>query len=668
MKNLSLTKKVSLAGLILTGIIIVPLTLRAAPTDQNTPATACAPIATSTPAACQTASSTGSKNTASTTVAQRQACDAAKLAQDQANLKAIRQCEDGPQVQLNYDTCKSEYAPTNDGTQPGGSGDQYVPVHETGDLLSVAQSTYAEAQAINTNTGKAYDMQVLLCMYLHAIKRVNYAMEDLAFIKEPDMRRQAATQVEQYRQGIFGKTGLVQTGGSLSGEFSEPASAGSTTHQGGSPVFPKNPIVYQNQAADEGRIVFKNNLETSSNNFKAEVTTQLSVSKTINPLNSTLPRATYDQMISGNTKTMTSSQYLNNFTAMFSIEAPNNPLTAYMIAQEGENQEIASRIGAAMSEYSAGGGILPIRKCAKPTADGKSCDEWETVTPGSVVAQSTGDALAARLNEYENPAIGQVGNGNEPTTNDVQTFTATPGIGGGTTGGQSDPGNGGGTIPSGDGGGNDGGGTGPTIPAPYATIMANNLSNGNRVITWGSVNTTYCSAGNDWLGSTDPISKLLTVIKSKSAVVQPAAEGSITIYPPLRFTSSWTKNGGAYSSAQMATSTSPNGNSLNVTWSPSAPAVNTDSYTLRIQDGQKVDGFTITVGGTQSPFVGKTAKDVVQAFYDFWKANKNIPIYQRYIFTYDLTGGKISISVVDPIYQLECKGEDGSTFRTSSAD
>jgi len=646
MKNNAPTKKFLLVGLLLVSGLTGPSFLHA----QTAPTT-------TIPPECQ-------NTTASSTIEQRKKCDAAMLKLDQENLKKIRDLEDGPEVQKNYDSCKSEY-PAN-GIQPIGGSDQYVPVHETGDLLNFGKNT-------DINTGKAYDMQVLLCMYLHAIKRVNYAMEDLTFIKEPDMRRQAATQVEKYREGILGKGGMMKTGYQPAGKQAETAKGGDTGQTlNKASLYPENLSSYLLDANDEGYGVFMDSYNNySSNSFKLDVSAQLAIDEELGgtlSLNSTVPKEVYDNFMSAESSDLPPADWWGTFNAIFDITRPNNPYSAYTQARNSLDAQKSRRESLALEEYRTGGGFLPIRTCITYTTDGKYCRVWKTITPGQAIAQTSGDALSARLNEYENPEIGQVGNGNEPTTNDVQTFTTSPGTGGGTTGGQSDSGTGGGNDDGGGngGGGDNGGGDDPQLPAPYATIMANNLSNGNRVITWGSVNTTYCVAGNDWLGSTDSTSRLLTVIKSKSAVVQPTAEGSLTIYPPLKFTTSWTKNAGTYSGAQLTTSTTTNGASLKVTWSPSAPVNSTDSYTLKIQDGQKIEGFTITVGGTQNPFADKTAKNVVQAFYDFWKANKNIPVYQRYNFTYDLAGGKISINVIDPVYQLECKGENGSTYKASS--
>lgn len=595
----------------------------------------------------------------STTVAQRQACDQCRLEQDQANLKKIREEEDVKQA---TEDCKSQYAPKADGQTPVTSG-QYVPVNETGQLLSVTQSSNKHLQNIDKFTGQAYDMDVLLCMYLHAVKRVQYAFEDLAFIKEPDMRRQAATKVEQYKQGILGKGGLIQTGYAPSGEQTEAAQNGQS--QGGSSLYPKNLEEYQGQAAQEGTINFKNDLNNSDNTFRTQVSAQLTYEHQKQPaFFSTVTTGDYNRFING-TGVYTTDGWGKTFDNVFDINLPNNPFTSYMHSKEQLNREISARQGVALAEYQAGSGYLPVRKCI--LYNGKTCREWETVTPAQAIAQVASDVLRARLEEYISPEIGQVGSGNEPVTTEARIFQPAIGAGGGDVGGRSYDGNGGygdniididiTTNPDNDGNG----GGGETTDPPVVSIGAANTNVGTRLISWESTNTRTCKAGNDWIGSNDRTTKLVKVIKTRSQSV--GKSGTLTSQIPLYFDSSWSKNGAVTTSAGMSTTTNARGTSIKTTWNPPAPAALTDTFTLSIQDGDNTEGYTMTVGGTRNTFEHLGPGEIVRAFANYASNNPNLPVYERYKFTYNDTAPSpnIVIEVKEPEYQIQCTGTNGGS-------
>ncbi|MCF1193599.1 hypothetical protein LRR18_18590, partial [Mangrovimonas sp. AS39] len=93
----------------------------------------------------------------------------------------------------------------------------------------------------------------------------------------------------------------------------------------------------------------------------------------------------------------------------------------YFLAQNQNELAQSQARDLALKEYSAGGGFLPTRKCVTFSSDGKYCSEWKTDTPGAIIARTAGDALGAKLEQYLDPALGKIGEGNEPVTTEAET-------------------------------------------------------------------------------------------------------------------------------------------------------------------------------------------------------------------------------------------------------
>jgi hypothetical protein len=597
-------------------------------------------------------------------IAKRQACDTCRLQQDQDNLRQVRATEDGLDVQKNYDACQSAYSPMELPTLPS-IGD-YVPVHETGELLSVTQSSNNHLYNIDQFAGQSYDINILLCMYLHAIKRVSYAMEDLTFIKEPDMRRQAATKVEEYKKALLGPDGLMQTGYSPSGERFTNESGIST--EGGDSLYPKNLRTYIGQAGQEGADIYLNDLKNSGNSFKDEVSEALAneLAAPDRSLVSTISRTQYEQMQTGG-QGMKNDEWWSVFLNLSNMDYPNSPSTAYTQAKSRLMSEMDSRREVALNEYMSGNGYLPVRKCALPTVDNKFCLLWENVTPGTAINQITGGALNARLDEYINPEIGQVGEGNEPSINEAESFRPNPSTGGGKIGGLSDFGTGGSR--------NGNGGTIPRPPVPNPKIKpvlniraANSRLRGEMTVSWSASNVSSCKTSNNWLGST--AAGLAKNLKSRATSLP--LSGDLIFKTPIAFDFSWTKNGGGALKVGMSTTTISASTSIKMVWQVPVPGTESDLIELRLKDGDTT--YAINAGGSKNPFKHLTAAEVVNAFQALEAASKNkkVPLYSRYQFGYYRNNGAPYITIqIRPdlfVWDFECEGLNGKIESASSND
>ncbi|MCX6712924.1 MAG: hypothetical protein NTY66_01815 [Candidatus Vogelbacteria bacterium] len=572
-------------------------------------------------------------------LAQRQACDEAILQQDQQNLQEVRDTEDGPDAQLFYDACSSEYEAPDDGAPPGGGG-QYVPVQEVeGQLLSMTTNINTHVTNIDTWTGGTYDLNVMLCMYLQAIKRVQYSMEDLAFIREPDMRRQAATKVEEYRQGV---DNLLHTGYTRSGEQVQGSNS-----QGGSPLYPENLPQYLNDAQSEASGVFLDALDNSGNSFKEDVKAQLFFEENNDPtFNSTITADEYNNFMAGGSN-LTDDQWWLQFLSSFDPNYSNSPEYAYLSARNTYNRVRSAAESIALEEYSAGNGYLPVRTCAILSTDGKYCVSWKTIAPGKVAEQMSSGAVNYRLEQYSHPEIGQVGDGNEPTVNDVSNYHFTGGTGGGDTGGLTQ-----------DYTADNGGGT--TQPPVVDIFATQNRQSGQITVSWASTNAVSCRAGNDWVGSDNPVIKLVKKIKNRGENLKQTT-GELSFSAPLNFRFAWARGTAASTTDGMSTTTNTASTSLKLSWRVPISMEESGPISLRIYDGDHPTGYTLALRGAYN-----NASAIVTAFRDYERTNSKIPIYERYQFGYYPSGGYLTVQVKEPVYEITCRGQNGKSVTASS--
>jgi hypothetical protein len=484
------------------------------------------------------------------------------------------------------------------------------------------------------------------------------------------MHRQAATKVANYVDAYLKPTGLMQTGYSPSGEITEPDQP-DAGNAGGSPLYPKNLNTYVSDNRQEASNAFYDTLSQSKNSFKDETIATLKISESRqrqDTIESTVTRKNYDDFMSGG-KEMSSDEWWSTFTNIFDPTRPNNPRTAYTLAQREQNLAKDKAEDLALKEYSAGGGFLPTRKCVTFTPDKKTCLDWQTDTPGQIIAKTSADALGAKLQEYLDPALGKIGNGNEPITTDIGTFTPSAGTGGGTSGWEWLTG-------IGDGGDSDGDGKIDTGLPPIVFIYASNLDVNTRRINWTASNvaSSSCKAKNDWIGGamgsindTDETS-LVTIIKSRGQILPAKAFNEITFPIPLNFIPSWSKDGINYTKTGLVANTNLAGTSIEYVWNIPAPVKNTDSYFLKIQDGDNTSGTIIAIGGANVPITPFTTKRVVEMFKNYQTTNPNAAIYRRYKFAYNGAGNtpNIRITLPEPKYEITCTGKNGGSASAST--
>jgi hypothetical protein len=589
-----------------------------------------------------------------TAVEKREAEDACALAKAQNDLKTIRQTED---VDDAVKECQDEYQPD---TLPTLGTGTYVPVKETGRLLDMATD-------ISQFTKQSYEIDRKLCVYLKTIKRVQYAMEDLALIQEPAMRRMAATKVEEYKEALTGENGMIQKGYTRSGELVEPISEENPdpANAGGDPMYPQNLEDYVSDNRNEAAGKVYDEINQSQNIFKREVTAKLKIDETrLNreSYDSTITKEEYDKLVTGG-KGMTSQKYWSTFTKMFDPTRPNNPGTAYFLTQQKMNQAKERSTNLALEEYSTGGGFLPSRKCVEYTLDGKFCNKWITETPGQIINQTTGAAMNSRLQQYLNPTMGTIGGDNGPNTGELETFISLIGMGASLFDFNKDK-----TNPDPDDGDNPAPDpVDPTSPPPTVSIIAENIT-GNfvgikRKLTWKSTNAVRCAPNNDWIGTKAP-SLLATIIKKdklKNAIYK---NSSLSFSLPIDFHLSWSNDDINYLENNFASTTNPEKTQIAHTWYILNPIMH--NYYLKIADN--VDNYTINIRPDFTNTNFPNAKNIVEQFKKYQGEHSSDPVYQRYKFTYDVISGtpNIKIELINPVYKITCLGLDGSGVSAST--
>src|SRR5680860_342996 len=413
MTNLNFKKQIATSLTILSLLVISPITTLAQ--EEATPTPTITPEST-VPAECQVDIS---KMTNPEKLEARKKCNEALLAQDQEKLDTIRTNSN----QSAIDLCRSDYSYDNPGNKPNGGG-QYVPVNETGKLLNLTENTNKLTTNIVSYSGKSYEMFMKLCLYSHEIKRVEYAMENLTFVQEPNLQRLAASKIEEYKLGLLGPDGMVQTGYLPSGELADQTTEESTQPTGSlnkNTLYPENLESYLADANDEGYGVFMDNFSNYSTNiFKDEVGSQLQIDKNtsgISSLDSSISREEYNNFMDPEkNKELSSDDWWGTFLSIMDISKSNNPNTSYLNAQKELGRLTNQKVAVAQKEYETNGGFLPIRNCISRTLDGKYCRIWKTTTPGQLIQQSIKDAIATKLQQYLDPAFGKINGINNPTT------------------------------------------------------------------------------------------------------------------------------------------------------------------------------------------------------------------------------------------------------------
>lgn len=96
-----------------------------------------------------------------------------------------------------------------------------------------------------------------------------------------------------------------------------------------------------------------------------------------------------------------SFNYWDGLKKKFGLGA-DNPLALYITIDEYMSSSQDKAIKDAEQILLSGNGFLPERICVKTTENGKACEEWVTITPGSVVKTMTEKILGISFDEFMN--------------------------------------------------------------------------------------------------------------------------------------------------------------------------------------------------------------------------------------------------------------------------
>ncbi|MEX0918944.1 MAG: hypothetical protein WDZ85_03205 [Candidatus Paceibacterota bacterium] len=539
---------------------------------------------------------------------------------------------------------------------PGLGGGLYVPVKEVdGPLLSSNQN-------IDESTKSIQELTVQMCMYLKSIQRIQTAAEQREVMENPDLRRQAASNIEQYRHEL---ADLVDRGHKTDGEGTEsPLYVTDTERYLREVIQPETNQVYLDQL--EG--------EESGDAFKAETAAALrrQISQPDIP-RSSISREVYNNFVSGNTG---SADVFQNLIAINNPFEANNPATSFMLNQTALSLRQRQAEENFRNELVAGQGYLPIRNCIEPTASG-ACAKWEITTPAIQVKESVADAFSYRQELYTDPEPGDLAPGNEPTAQEVLSFKPQ------STGG------GGGSPAAAAGGGGAGDMiqrildvlsslrnretyTAPELTFNIAKPTANQIAAGNNiaVLNWEGQGIDTCVADNNWPAG-NPTGSGIVPIVTDGETLDSNGEREITL--PLNFgvnflrerpgditrivtgtVISQSANDGSH---QITTITMPDdiqGNdTFRIALGPNANSTSAgarDPYSVAIQihaDGGDKAGMVETFKQTINNTISSTNENTIQR-------NE----FNKYLFNFRPTTGTITIKPKTN-YQLRCTTNNG---------
>lgn len=341
---------------------------------------------------------------------------------------------------------------------PGLGGGLYVPVIEqNGQLMQLTKST-------NETTKEIKDLNVQICTSLRAIKRIQSRFE-LKMVEDAQVKRIRDTELEKYRQAVFGENGLVKTGYTMLDDKGNPTRAA---------LFVTNQKEYWEISGQEGVEIARNQVANSNHPLKDSI---LNLFDNSNPftLDSTIKEADFESLglsavakkdginnddlitrrkipilsslskpikriayfITGNTAlaeeepttNKNSDDYWQSWLKL--IEPKNNIMGSYAIALDRMGIEKNKAESAAREEAAQGQGFLPIRECVEKSSDGKTCLGWGTTQPGTIIREVAAKTLNSRLDVYvDAKEMGDIGSGNEPNIEEVIRNNPTPNGGG----------------------------------------------------------------------------------------------------------------------------------------------------------------------------------------------------------------------------------------------
>jgi len=295
--------------------------------------------------------------------------------------------------------CVSETGQTESN---GGSGGDYVPVHETGELLSLTEG-------INRKTVHTNDLLVDICIHLKAIRRVQYQIEAQALYHDPNARKAAAKAIFEHKQTFIEeniKKGYEVSPGLLN--VQNAAGGAVDSSQDKQPLYVSNLDEHLQNVRDEAYGVFDADLSNSENPniFSESIRRDLALQRAAGDSDQARVKTTLGS-------TMTKDEF-NAFTSDFSqggwdawlklIDPRNNYPGSRLLAQD----ELALRESRAevnaREEIASAKGFLPVRECSAwiTTIDGKKyCRTWTVKTPASINQSYLSDIVGSTLRQNE---------------------------------------------------------------------------------------------------------------------------------------------------------------------------------------------------------------------------------------------------------------------------
>jgi|GEM_PF-3057952 len=360
---------------------------------------------------------------------------------------------------------------------------QYVPVQEQqGELMDHASSTDRHASTteayvleIDRYTEQIRNLDIQICTYLKALHRIQ-ARNEQTSIENADVMRVKATELEKYRQAVFGDKGLIKNGYTTLDENGDPVEAGD-----GLPLYVTNQQNYLANASDEATRVAFDEIDQMNNSNMTDVLAGLQaedsfgiesgpsvediqnvlnggisnsetiaqngqtrnlargpldgipvISSLVKPFRNTLAWLTGKTTWAAPTETpvnqtIVADQFWNSFINV----VEKNPGATYLKTAGYIEQKRNEAVQAARDTALQGQGFLPVRTCLAKTTDGKTCTLWGTQQPGIIVKESDAAAVNSRLSTYiQAKTKGELGKGNEPNIVEIITNNPAPGGGG----------------------------------------------------------------------------------------------------------------------------------------------------------------------------------------------------------------------------------------------
>lgn len=609
--------------------------------------------------------------TASSSQTARQQKDAEANQQDAQRLATEQQKD------LDATECQTQYS-SQGGGGSGSSAGQFVPVHETGELLTLSGS-------IDVNTGKSSELLTKLCMYLKAVKRIQTAFETKTFLEDPVARRVGATQAAQYVQNYLK---WMQTG-ARSPQFIANSGGANGSNQGlndksmvgDSSFVPGQRDSLRKQASDEAVNNYLDYLSLSGDAYKEETSRAIQYREAL-PFGQIYKTTVSPQLLDkvvNNDQSITDGSWLDVLVESANPDKPNNPASSKLLAQE----ELAARKELATNDWNQqmieNGGYLSNKVCVKMSSNGKGCQIWVTLTPGSTIGQGANLALGSKLRQSElMDQAGEIIGGDYPTAQEVAQMSGASNGGGG-AGPSWDPldflnkikqffeQNGGNGGEGGGNGGHEGGDdTTPKITKFVATLstlaeIASGKANTAK-LQWTTSDATSCKAGNDWVSRNTASNGALVLLYAKGASIP--INNTITVNLPLSFSTKITKTSGGSTvnlTGDISSSTDVKKITQTTIFQPLTTFSSSDIFTLSFDKDPatpliKVNGGIVPATATKLITLLKTQIETA-------KQSATGATLNKYGFTYYNSEGagtstnSMSITI-KPEYILECSGNN----------